>query len=341
VPLRIYSCVEPDMDGVKVNSLGEWEEKETEKRALQVVGDVVSEYLQHGQGKKFIGFAASIVHAEELQRQFLAAGINVATYTADDKPEDRHEVVQEFRKKDSTIRGLLSVEALTRGFDVADVEVLILARPLRKSLAVFVQMLGRVMRTAEGKDSALVLDHSGNCARFWAAFNELFENGVQELDDGKRKEKKKAEKDEDSEPRKCPSCGHLHKPMPHCPNCGHQYPKKRAVEHVPGTLKELLAGGGKWQSQLDRELWPQVCGYVLERREGEAAKKQALAIYRGMTGSFPKGRWFDSTVPVEPTPEVRNRIRAEQIRFSKGREKVAQQPARRMPDNWGEPRVGA
>ena len=85
VPLRYYACVEPDMEGVKVVA-GEWDAGETDKRALQVVGDVVKEYLLNGQGKKFIGFAASIAHAQELQRQFIAAGINVATYTADDKP---------------------------------------------------------------------------------------------------------------------------------------------------------------------------------------------------------------------------------------------------------------
>ena len=190
VPLRYFACTAPDMEGVKVVA-GEWEAKETDKKVLQVVGDVVAEYMKNGQGKKFIGFAASIAHAQELQRQFIASGINVATYTADDKPEDRSEIVQEFRKSDSAIQGILSVEALTRGFDVAGVEVLILARPLRQSVAVHVQMLGRVMRTFDGKSEAIVLDHSGNVARFWKEVNELFENGVTVLDDGKKKEKKK------------------------------------------------------------------------------------------------------------------------------------------------------
>jgi DNA repair protein RadD len=318
VPLRIFSCTEPDMTGVKVNGMGEFDEKETESRALQVVGDVVAEYLAHGKGKQFIGFAASIAHAQELQRQFLAAGINVATYTADDKPEDRSEVVQEFRKPDSTIRGILSVEALTRGFDVAHVEVLIMARPLRKSVAVFVQMLGRVMRTADGKTHATVLDHSGNTARFWHEWNDLFENGVRKLDDGKKPEKKKAEQKE-AEAIKCPNCRALHKPAPFCPVCGHQYPKRESVQHVPGTLKELIAGG--YHKELARDLWPQVVGYVLERREGDAARRQALAIYKDMTGEFPKGAYFDSTTPVAPSFEVRNRIRSLQIRFAKGRAK--------------------
>ncbi|WP_114971129.1 helicase-related protein, partial [Rhodoferax ferrireducens] len=262
VPLRYFACTAPDMDGVKVVA-GEWDAKETDKRALQVVGDVVHEYLQNGQSKKFIGFAASIVHAQELQRQFIASGINVATYTADDQPEDRAEIVQEFKKADSNIRGILSVEALTRGFDVADVEVLILARPLRSSLAVHIQMLGRVMRTFEGKFEAIVLDHSGNVARFWKACNELFENGVSELDDGKKKEKKKeAAADKEKEMVKCPHCRAMHMPRPSCPSCGHEYPRKAAIEHVPGTLKELVATGNP--ALMRKMLWPQVCSIVLE-----------------------------------------------------------------------------
>ncbi len=337
-PYRIFACVEPDMAGVKVVA-GEWEQKETQKRALQVVGDVVAEYIKHGENRKFICSAVDTAHVEELQRQFLAAGINCATYTFKDRDEDRAETVAEYRKKDSTIRGLITVTAASKGFDVADIGAVIMARPLRKSLAEHIQFFGRGLRISDLYEDCIVLDHSGNCSRFWADMQDFFEHGVSELDDGVKKPKEKPKDKEDAEAIKCPSCGHLHKPMPHCPNCGHVYPKKRAIEHVPGTLKELLAGGGKWQSQLDRDLWPQVCGYVLERRQGEAAKKQALAIYRGMTGSFPKGKWFDTTVPVDPTPEVRNRIRAEQIRFSKGREKASPPSVRQMPENWGEPRA--
>jgi DNA repair protein RadD len=320
VPLRIFSCAEPDMSGVTVTSMGEWDEKESTKKALEVVGDVVAEYIAHGEGKQFIGFAASIAHAAELQRQFIAAGINVATYTADDKPEDRSEIVQEFNKPDSSIRGILSVEALTRGFDCAHVEVLIMARPLRKAVDVFVQMLGRVMRTFPGKTFATVLDHSGNSARFWKKWNYLFEHGVDKLDDGKKPDKKEVPReDKEPEPVRCPTCRVIHKPMPHCPACGHEYPRKQTVQHVPGTLKELIAGGH--HKKLDQDLFPQIAGYVLERREGDAARRMAQALYRDMTGEFALVAW-ENVKPVQPSAEVRNRIRAQQIRFAKGRAKA-------------------
>ncbi|MBK7024524.1 MAG: DEAD/DEAH box helicase [Sulfuritalea sp.] len=312
-PYRIFSCAEPNMDGVKVTKLGEWDSGESEKRALEVVGDVVAEYLRHGEGRKFICSAVDTTHVEELQRQFLSAGINVASYTYKDDDEDRAETVTEFRKMDSAIKGLITVTAASRGFDVPSVSCIIMARPLRKSLAEHIQLFGRGLRICEGKKNCLVLDHSGNMARFWQDMNEFFEVGVTQLDDGKKKDKPKPKEKAEAEPVKCPSCRALHKPMPFCPACGHEYPKKRAIEHVPGTLKELIATGN--QHMLRARLWPQIVGYVLERREGDQAQRMAQAIYKNMTGEFARAR-VDTTTPAPCSYEVRQKIRAGQIRRS-------------------------
>lgn len=316
-PYRIFSCAEPDMTGVAVKSTGEWDDTQASKKALEVVGDVVQEYLKHGDGRKFICSAVDTAHVEELQRQFLSAGVNVATYTYKDKEDDRAETTAEFRKPGSLIRGLITVTAASRGFDVPDVSCVIMARPLRKSLAEHIQLFGRGLRIAEAKADCLVLDHSGNCARFFADCEDFFDNGIEGLDDGKPKEKKKAEKAE-VEPVKCPSCRAIHRPAPFCPVCGHEYPKRAAVQHVPGTLKELIAGGH--HRELTRNLWPQVMAYCLERRAGDAARRQALAIYRDMTGDWPRAKWENTQPADDISTEVRNRIRAQQIRFAKRRE---------------------
>jgi DNA repair protein RadD len=49
---------------------------------------------------------------------------------------------------------------LTEGWDRPEASCLILARPT-KSLGLYRQMIGRVLRTADGKTDALILDHSG------------------------------------------------------------------------------------------------------------------------------------------------------------------------------------
>jgi DNA repair protein RadD len=316
---RIFSCAEPDMAGVAVKSTGEWDDAQASKKALEVVGDVVAEYLKHGEGRKFICSGVDTAHVEELLRQFTSAGISVASYTYKDNEEDRQETTREFRKPDSSIRGLITVTAASRGFDVPDVSCIIMARPLRKSLAEHIQLFGRGLRISDGKKDCLVLDHSGNCARFFDQCEAFFDTGIEELDDGKKREKKKKEKAE-IEPMKCPSCRALHRPSPVCPACGHQYPKREAVRHVPGTLKELIAGG--YRIELTKQVWPMVCGYVLERREGDAARRQALAIFKELTNTWPAAD-FEHTVPISPSTEVRNRIRSSQIRFAKSKKRAA------------------
>jgi len=326
---RIFAASEPDMTGVRVVA-GEWEGKETSKRAMQVVGDCVAEYLKHGQGKKFICSAADIAHARELHRQFMAAGVVCSLYTSKELNSERDLVVQEFRKPESSIRGLVTVVAASKGFDVPDIGVVIMARPLRNSLAEHIQFLGRGLRTAKGKEECLVLDHSGNCLRFWEDMNDFFEVGVQALDDGRKKPKEKRRaKDTKERVRKCPSCKHLHKPMPYCPQCGHEYPKRTAVTHVNGTLKELIAGGER--KALSAVLWPQIVHWAIDRHGvNEAGRKRALAVYRDMTGQWPSGDFY-RTEPIPPTAEVKKKISAQSYAWHKRTQwqKNAMTPAQR------------
>ena len=49
---------------------------------------------------------------------------------------------------------------LTEGWDMPEVGCCILARPTKK-MGLYRQMIGRVLRPAEGKPDAIILDHSG------------------------------------------------------------------------------------------------------------------------------------------------------------------------------------
>lgn len=309
VPYRIFSPSAPDMTGVKVSG-GEWEKAEATKRALQVVGDCVAEYLKHGENRKFICSAVTVDHAREIHRQFMAAGVQTVVYTSREKREECDEIVAEFSKTDSYIRGLITVSKATKGFDIPDLGCVIMCRPLRKSLADHIQFLGRGLRiSAEtGKTDCIVLDHSGNCERFWDEMNEFFETGATELDDGikKPKEKKKAPKEEDVMV-KCPHCKALHKARPECPNCGHQYPLRKTVEHVTGTLEEILTKGS--QRQIATEIWPQVCMFARQANPNDfkRARGKSYALFKQLTGRMP-GADFFTTDPKPLSPEVRKKL---------------------------------
>ena len=316
---RIYAAVEPDMTGVRIVA-GEWVDSDASKKALEVVGDVVKEYVEHGEGRKFICSACDVAHVEALAAQFRGAGINVATYTYRDDPDTRNRIVTEFRKTESEIRGLITVTAASKGFDVPDIGCVIMARPLRKSLAEHIQFFGRGLRIHPSKSDCVVLDHSGNSRRFWNEWNEFFETGCLELDDGtKPKQKKKKDEEESETVMTCPVCKHMHKPRPVCPGCGHEYPRKRAIQHTAGELKELVANGNK--AQLSTLIWPQIVYHVREHDktgDPERMKKRALAIYKSITGGWPKAEFAD-TQPAPITPQVAGKIRQMNIAWAKSR----------------------
>ena len=318
VPYRVFAASEPDMTGAKVVA-GEWSEKEVESRTLPIIGDVIEGYKEHGQGKKFIAFASSVVHAEELQRQFMAAGVVVNLYTYKQNDEERAASVEEFRKPDSYIRGLISIESLTRGFDVPDIEVLILARPLRKALAVHIQMLGRVLRTSPntGKTEAIVLDHSGNCMRFWTEVQDFFENGIDELDGGKPKEAKAAAKKVEKKPAKCPTCFHVHDAAPACPSCGNLYTRSGVIDQVAGVLKEVKGKAAKVVPTSDekRKFYGQLRQIAIDRKRND---KWALAKFREKFNEWPAR---NDVPPMEPTPAVLNWVQSRNMAYAKAKAK--------------------
>lgn len=306
----VYSASAPDMTGARVVA-GEWDPDEVEKRTLPIIGDCVAEYVKHGGEKKFIAFGVSIAHCEEMQRQFLEAGVNVALYTSDTNPEAREEIVKEFRKPDSAIRGLISVAALSKGFDVSDVEVVIMCRPLRSSLTEHIQILGRGLRAHPGKEKCLVLDHAGNCMRFWGPMMDFFENGASDLDDGTRKPKAKAEKKE-REPFKCPSCAHVHDPRPFCPSCGYEYTRRLQLHREAGELREV-GGRGSAPGLGKQDVYSMLLGY--SQRHGKGAKWVDWR-YKDWFKKWPKGLHH---VPKEPNAEVLNFIRYCNISFAKSK----------------------
>lgn len=307
-PYDVYAASEPDMTGAKV-SAGEWTDAERESRSMPIVGDCVAEYLKHAPGKKFICFGSTVAHCEELQRQFLAAGVQTGLYTYLGRGEERAEMVDEFRRPGSYLSGLISVAALAKGFDVPSVECVIVARPLRSSITEHIQMIGRGLRRDPENPTkrCIVLDHAGNTVRFWAQMMEFFEEGAPPLDDGKPKKKSAAEPKK-PDPRKCPRCHHVHNPRPHCPMCGHEYPKPQ-IEHVAG---ELVAVGSGVPTMEEKRLFyaelmtlAEIRGY----KGGWAAHK-----YREKFGVWPR---VGNVNPRPVSRDTYNWVKSRQIAYAK------------------------
>jgi superfamily II DNA or RNA helicase len=218
--------------------------------------------------------------------------------------------MMEFRKPESYIRGLISVSALSRGLDVPDVSVVIMCRPLRSSIAEFLQIIGRGLRPYPGKPICTILDHSGNVMRFSSQMEEFFENGIHELDDGEKKDKPKIDPKEKA-PVKCPLCFLVHKPAPICPECGYQYPAKQAIQHEAGELVEI--GGAAVRNTSDkRQLFAELRGIQEARGWSDGRTSN---VFREITGVWPNAYKYEP--PCEPSPATLNRVRALAVAYAK------------------------
>lgn len=125
VPMRIFSCTRANMDGAATAG-GEWTDVAAEERGMAIVGDVVSEWIKFSSDRKTIVFGATIKHCEELCRQFINVGVMAAVFTSETLESEREALLKEYRKRDSMLRVLISVEALAKGFDCLDEETEIL-----------------------------------------------------------------------------------------------------------------------------------------------------------------------------------------------------------------------
>lgn len=318
VPMRIFSCRKPDMAGAETSG-GEWTDKAAEERELVIVGDVVQEWQRLASKLKTIVFGATIRHCEEMCRQFNEAGIPSATFCADTPDDERARILRGFQ--DGNIQILISVEALAKGFDVKDIGCVCDCRPLRKSLSTAIQMWGRGLRSSPetGKTECLLLDFSGNICRFADDFSRIYFNGLDKLDDGEKLDKE-IRKDEEKEPKSCPSCGFS--PMgKRCIRCGFEPAPPALVEQRAGTMQEVVLCGKKKLANDKMELWCQLATYALDHaKPGRDPQKRALALFHNITGEWPPRGLDVKTAPrVEPTKNTRGKIRAMDIAFANRR----------------------
>jgi len=307
VDCEAYAPSTPDLTGVKITA-GDYNEKQlgiaVDKPGL--VGDIVKHWHKLAGGKQTICFATNIAHSKHICDQFRASGVvtdHVDSYMQED---ERNEIIDRFRRGETTV--LSNVGILTEGFDAPATGCMILARPTR-SLSLYIQMAGRVLRPHHDKDVALILDHSGTLCRLGFPTDDL----PLELDDGKPKKAESSKKEETRKEKVCSACGYVDRKKRHkCPACGFAPERKSDVEVKSGELVKIKRRSG----QEKQDIYSALIGYADMKgyQSGWIAHK-----YREITGVWPRGL---SDQPGPMMPDVHKHIVHSRIRFAKGQAKA-------------------
>lgn len=192
--------------------------------------DVLNNYKEYCLGKKTMIFTQNTTLNKVIYDQFINDGFdNVFMYdSVNDSEFKRHEIVDKFEQIPNAI--LFNVGVFTKGFDVTDVECIIVARRI-SSLALWIQIVGRGSRTTEKifKDSFTVIDGGNNIERFgrWSS-----EFDWKKLFHGNDDYKPKKEQPEELL-KECDNCGNLIKETQCiCDLCEHNHCKIKEVKYI-------------------------------------------------------------------------------------------------------------
>lgn len=182
---------------------------------------VVDNYRKFAVGRQFIVFCVNVAHSKKTASMFRDAGISCEHLDGDSTEQERNSIIAKFRA--GLIQGISNVALFTEGFDVPNVSCVILNRAT-KSLALYLQMIGRGLRPNKGKSDCVILDHGDNVVTHgWYSFEHEWS-----LDGKKKKNKIDA-----MSVRLCEFCEAM---MPInlniCPHCGYTRPAKERHANI-------------------------------------------------------------------------------------------------------------
>jgi len=197
-----------------------------------ITGNAIKEYLKLANRKRAVVFCVSIEHSKHVVEQFRAAGISAAHVDGETDVYERDNAIKQFESGE--IKVLSNVELFGEGFDLPAIEVAILLRPTA-SLGLYLQQVGRALRTHPEKKEAIILDHAGNVQRHGLPDEERTWSLAG------RDGRKRAVDGAAESVKVCPSCfAAQFAGSSACKFCGVVFDKKpRKVAQVEGELSEV------------------------------------------------------------------------------------------------------
>jgi len=284
-PVDYYGGRKIALKGIKTRTLstgGSDYDPEALSEAIEkdttLAGDIVKNWVKHAWGRQTIAFSPSIKHSKFLVEQFRAIGVKAEHIDGYMDDEIRQEL---YEAHDAGEFAILSCSRLLNtGYDAPQVSCLIDCFPTKSHIA-YVQRAGRIMRTADGKENAVYLDHAGNVNRFGFAEAVV----PSELDDGTKRFQEKQQVKEKKEPKvqECPQC-YRQMVGVRC-GCGYELPMTAQIKHDGAELERLTKEANKIYTTERKSEWLGELQYYAKTRGyslGWAAHK-----YRAKFGVWP------------------------------------------------------
>lgn len=269
--------------------------------AGKLVGNVVEQWCEHAENRRTVVFAVNIEHSLRLVERFRAAGVLAEHVDGETPVRERAAILKRLRLGDTRV--VCNVGIITEGFDLPALEVCVLARPTL-SLAIFLQQVGRVLRTccrSCGNGTDWQLERCQKCgsadvkrvARIHDHARCFMTHGAPDADRGwalnydvERRKRLRA-----MPLRTCDYCLRVFDPSitSACPSCGraNESARREVVEITKNVRAIPLSDLPRFKSATPEEKaahWKKLCsdGAAAGRKRGWAAHK-----FRAIYGEWP------------------------------------------------------
>lgn len=161
-----YVSIKPDsevqrlVDNSEVSSTGDFSNADLDNtfNNQRIRSKLYESYVQFANGRKGIIYAINKLHASKIAELYCDHGVKAVAIDCDTPKEERQYLISSFKSGEISV--LVNVDIFTEGFDCPDVNFIQLARPT-KSLALYLQQVGRGLRIVEGKEETIILDNVG------------------------------------------------------------------------------------------------------------------------------------------------------------------------------------
>jgi superfamily II DNA or RNA helicase len=245
---RVFAPFTPDMKKVRTVK-GDYDAVQTAAIMdnKKITGDIVKHWQSHARNHKTIVFASSVAHSKNIVAEFIAAGISAKHLDATTPASERDKTLAEWREGQFYV--LSNMGLFVEGLDVPDASCCVLARPT-KSVTIYLQAVGRIMRPAENKTECIILDHAGltyehnlvDSPRKWSLHGRIKKNkGYVAV----------------APVHVCEACFFAYSQIEHpnaCPECGFQTPQYIPPKvRADGELVELTAEKMAWIKAKEKQ----------------------------------------------------------------------------------------
>lgn len=223
---------ELDVSGVRMSG-GEFILKDLQEHVDrdEITVRALAETVRLAEGRqRWLVFASGIEHSEHVA-EALRTHYRISAAAVHSKLEDseRDQRIRDFKR--GNLRAIVNNNILTTGFDCPEIDCIVMLRPTA-SPGLWVQMLGRGTRPANGKKNCLVLDFAGNTKRLGP------------INDPVLPRKRGRGAPGVAPVRLCEHCGcYSHASARFCenPECGEEFPKNIKITSQ-ASLAEIIAG---------------------------------------------------------------------------------------------------